>query len=72
MPDDLSKPSQHALEYSIAKRVMPDDLSKPSQLSSFDGRKQGIVWTNKCCSHVADVLVGLLLHIGDVEQSSET
>ncbi|KAH3730308.1 hypothetical protein DPMN_056291 [Dreissena polymorpha] len=30
------------------------------------------LWTNKCCSHVPDVLGGLVLRIGDAEQSPNT
>ncbi|KAH3871918.1 hypothetical protein DPMN_035133 [Dreissena polymorpha] len=52
--------------------LSPGDMSKPSQLSSFDGRQKGLLWANKCCSHVPDDLVGLLLRVGDVKQLSET
>ncbi|KAH3843905.1 hypothetical protein DPMN_117439 [Dreissena polymorpha] len=48
---------------------VPADVSKQSQLSSFYGRQLGLMWNNKWCSHVPDVLVGRL---GDSEQSSMT
>ncbi|KAH3840878.1 hypothetical protein DPMN_114336 [Dreissena polymorpha] len=40
------------------------------QALSIDGRQEGFLWANLCC-HVPDVLVGLVLHVGDAEQSSE-
>ncbi|KAH3694505.1 hypothetical protein DPMN_081945 [Dreissena polymorpha] len=42
-------------------------MPKQNQLSS-----KGLLKASKCCSHVTDVLVGLVLCIGDAEQSSET
>ena len=51
---------------------MPGDVSKSSKLSSFDGRQFGLLWAKKCCSHVPDELVGLMLYVRNAEQSSET
>ncbi|KAH3843247.1 hypothetical protein DPMN_116758 [Dreissena polymorpha] len=47
-------------------------VTKPSQLSSFNGRKLRLLGTNKCCSPLSDVLVCLVLRVGNAEQSSDT
>ncbi|KAH3738234.1 hypothetical protein DPMN_044864 [Dreissena polymorpha] len=48
---------------------LPCDVSEPSHLSSFDGRQEELLSANTCCCHVSDELVGLVLHVGDAEQS---
>ncbi|KAH3787495.1 hypothetical protein DPMN_165619 [Dreissena polymorpha] len=47
-------------------------MSKPSRLSSFYHPKEGLLWANKCCSHVPVVLIGLVLQVGDGEHFLET
>ncbi|KAH3711746.1 hypothetical protein DPMN_071419 [Dreissena polymorpha] len=72
MTASTSTSLKSALENSLAQRVVPGDVSKPRQLSSFDGSQKGLLWNNKFCCYVPDVLVGLVLRIGDAEQASET
>ncbi|KAH3801019.1 hypothetical protein DPMN_154663 [Dreissena polymorpha] len=53
------------------KRVMPGDVSKPRQLSSFD-RQEWLLWRKKCCYHVPDILVCLVIPVVDEDQSPES
>ncbi|KAH3710380.1 hypothetical protein DPMN_069858 [Dreissena polymorpha] len=41
-----------------------------AKLSSLDGHQEGFMWSKKFC-HVSNVLVYIVLHLGDVKQSSE-
>ncbi|KAH3754479.1 hypothetical protein DPMN_189154 [Dreissena polymorpha] len=38
---------KRVLENSLAQKVLPRGVSKPNKLSSFDGRKNELLWSNK-------------------------
>ncbi|KAH3754049.1 hypothetical protein DPMN_188767 [Dreissena polymorpha] len=44
-------------------------MSKPSKLLLFDGSQEVFLVANKGCCHVSDILVVLILYVGDREQS---